>query len=388
MTLVTMMFLVAAAANSMMAMAQDSGFCSEIIEPYILYNCTEYKLTTFDGFQLSIQLVQLMGAPGIPSRGDVLFLHPSILGGSSWFLASTPIPLAIADAGYSVWIGQTRTTQFSFGHVQLTPDQQEYWNWDMDELANYDLPSFIDFVNGETNGRKFHFVGYSQGARVGLSTISYQWNRAAMLSSVTLLAPVVYMQNTLSRVLIAMNYTDMAELGYHLGVGMMNFSALVGDTLPADSQALHDMENEFLCQLTGPNCCVDPHVAYTALTGPYSLTTYKNLAHLTQSMRSEVFMAYDYGSDNSNTEVYQSKIPPQYKFNEIPTAVPIFVLYGGNDRLSTPADIYYMMSALPAQPQILFNPTYAHLDYLLSSAMMQDVNLPILNFLGKYDNVW
>lgn len=105
-------------------------------------------------------------------------------------------------------------------------------------------------------------------------------------------------------------------------------------------------------------------------------------------MRSEEFMAYDYGSDNSNTEVYQSIIPPKYKFHEIPTTIPIFVLYGGNDRLSTPPDIYYMMSLLPAQPQVLFNPNYAHLDYLLSSALMQDVNLPLLNFIGKYNNAW
>lgn len=96
-------------------------------------------------------------------------------------------------------------------------------------------------------------------------------------------------------------------------------------------------------------------------------------------------MAYDYGSLNANAAVYQSQIPPKYKLSEVPTTVPIFVLYGGNDRLSTAADINYMISQLSAQPQVLFNEMYAHLDYLLSSALMQDVNLPILNFIAQHN---
>lgn len=49
-SLAVLVFLSAAAAQHMTAMAarpdvmKDSGFCSEIIEPYILYNCTEYTV--------------------------------------------------------------------------------------------------------------------------------------------------------------------------------------------------------------------------------------------------------------------------------------------------------------------------------------------------------
>jgi hypothetical protein len=39
---------------------------------------------------------------------------------------------------------------------------QEFWNWDMDEVTNYDFPSLVDFIYDKNGGRKFHFVGYSQ----------------------------------------------------------------------------------------------------------------------------------------------------------------------------------------------------------------------------------
>ncbi|KAG6545567.1 hypothetical protein Mapa_012917 [Marchantia paleacea] len=68
----------------------------------------------------------------------------------------------MADAGYSVWIAHARGTEYTFGHQMLTPNQKEFWNWDMDEWANYDFPAITDFVFYATKGRKFHFVGYSQ----------------------------------------------------------------------------------------------------------------------------------------------------------------------------------------------------------------------------------
>jgi lysosomal acid lipase/cholesteryl ester hydrolase len=100
-------------------------------------------------------------------------------------------------------------------------------------------------------------------------------------------------------------------------------------------------------------------------------------------MKAQPFMAFDYGTIDLNRKVYQTPGPPEYRLSQVPATVPVFVLYGGNDRLSTPADVSYMMSQLPLQPKVLFNPQYAHLDYLLSSKMMQDVNFPLLAFVGQ-----
>lgn len=50
MMLVTLVVLVAAAGHTLVLAAttpdliQDSDFCAQIIEPYLLYNCTEYKV--------------------------------------------------------------------------------------------------------------------------------------------------------------------------------------------------------------------------------------------------------------------------------------------------------------------------------------------------------
>ncbi|OAE23839.1 hypothetical protein AXG93_369s1330 [Marchantia polymorpha subsp. ruderalis] len=342
------------------------------------------QVSTFDGFLLSLQLIQRNDWIGQSFAGDVLFWHSALLGGRSWFVADNPTPLAMADAGYSVWIAHARGTEYTFGHQMLTPNQKEFWNWDMDEWANYDFPAITDFVFYATKGRKFHFVGYSQGARVGIGAISYQWNRATMLASVSLIAPVVFMVNTISPVLVAYNYTRLAELAYKIGVGKISFASITDSS--TTSQKLTELKREGLCQFTGPNCCIDSDKVFRVMTGPYSLTTYKNLDHIAQSMKSQVFKAYDFGSPNANIGVYQNSEPPTYHLQQVPNTIPLFVLYGGHDRLSTPTDVDYFVSQLSTVPEILFHPLYAHLDFIFSRSLGLDINLPLLTFIGKNSN--
>lgn len=37
---------------------------------------------------------------------------------------------------------------------------QAYWEWSWDELAAYDLPAAVQYVNDQT-GQKLHYVGHS-----------------------------------------------------------------------------------------------------------------------------------------------------------------------------------------------------------------------------------
>lgn len=51
-----------------------------------------------------------------------------IQGGDSWILnppGESPA-FILADAGYDVWIGNARTTSFSYGHEYLTENDKVY----------------------------------------------------------------------------------------------------------------------------------------------------------------------------------------------------------------------------------------------------------------------
>lgn len=144
--------------------------------------------------------------------------------GDSWLLNCplSCLPLMLVDAGYDVWIGNSRTTNYSSGHVTFNRtdkvrsnfiptliftnfyvvvqihcrdfsvnfheflsywqipqtfnqpfavhwreivDQlrllQDFWNWSLDELAAHDLPAMLGVVSSETT-MPIHYVGYSQ----------------------------------------------------------------------------------------------------------------------------------------------------------------------------------------------------------------------------------
>ena len=58
-----------------------------------------------------------------------------------------------ARAGYDVWCGNNRGVAPSLGHTKLNAEtDQEYWNWSWQEMGEYDMPSFIYYIQTITEG--------------------------------------------------------------------------------------------------------------------------------------------------------------------------------------------------------------------------------------------
>ena len=69
----------------------------------------------------------------------------------------------LSNAGYDVWMGNNRGSQYSLGHVSLTTDDQEFWNFYQLEMGTIDVPTFIDFVLEKTELDQLSYVGHSEG---------------------------------------------------------------------------------------------------------------------------------------------------------------------------------------------------------------------------------
>lgn len=71
-----------------------------------------------------------------------------------------------AEAGYDVWMGNARGNYYSRNHRSMNPDSilnQNFWRFSWDEIGNYDLPAFVDYILSVTGQKKLHYVGHSQG---------------------------------------------------------------------------------------------------------------------------------------------------------------------------------------------------------------------------------
>ena len=92
-------------------------------------------------------------ADTLASRPTVLLWHGFMMS-SEVFMCSPNGNLAamLLDAGYDVWLGNTRGNRYSCKHVKLdrNTNEREFWRFGLDELARFDLPNSVDvcFVNG------------------------------------------------------------------------------------------------------------------------------------------------------------------------------------------------------------------------------------------------
>eukprot|EP00250_Pteridium_aquilinum_P002893 c13131_g1_i1 orf=270-1004(+) len=172
-----------------------NDLCSALVEPQGSYQCEEIKVNTDDGFVLGIQRISAGTNTG-RIKQPVFLMHGILSGGDTWLLnpPAQSLGFILADAGYDVWIGNFRTTNFCHGHVIYTPTDKEYWDWSIDELAEKDLVTLIGFVYRTTN-KRMHYVGFSQGTQTAFAALS-QGLLVEWLDKMVMMAPVAYVKHT------------------------------------------------------------------------------------------------------------------------------------------------------------------------------------------------
>ncbi|KAJ7397297.1 lysosomal acid lipase/cholesteryl ester hydrolase-like protein [Pitangus sulphuratus] len=152
---------------------------SEMVS-YWGYPSEEYDVVTEDGYILHLNRIP-------HGRGNA-----GCQEGSSWVtnLVNNSLGFILADAGYDVWIGNSRGTTWSKQHLLLSPKRDDFWAFSFDEMAKYDLPAMINFIEQKTGQKQLYYIGHSQGTTVAFIAFSTMPQLAQKIKMFLALAPV------------------------------------------------------------------------------------------------------------------------------------------------------------------------------------------------------
>lgn len=146
---------------------------------------------TSDGWNLSMFRVPPEGSG--PHQGQpVILVHGTATNRSTFTLEGSDLATFLAEAGFDVWIAEMRGTRTS------QPPDASTWSagaWNVDVLAERDVPAILDHVAAATGRYDVMWVGHSLGGLLGYITL--QGKHASRIKGlVTLGSPVRFAHGT------------------------------------------------------------------------------------------------------------------------------------------------------------------------------------------------
>lgn len=362
-------------------------FCG--IANYHGYGCEQYnhEVETKDGFLLTLHRVTGRMRAKATNRGKPpVFVQHGLLGDSTMWVLNPPnetLPFQLSDAGYDVWMGNSRGNTYSKAHKTLSPDQTEFWAWSWDEMAQFDLPASIDFVLEKTGYEKLHYIGHSQGTLIAFVHLATS-NTTKILHMIAA-APVFNVHNMLSPIRIMSPFAnDLAMVLKLFGLKdfLPNNSIIkwIADVICPDFLKIFPLCSDTLTLLSGYdskqlNVTRIPVYIHHTPAG----TSVQNMIHFAQMVNSKKCSRFDYGTSEANRKHYGQPTPPAYDISPINT--PVSLMWGQNDWLADPKDVQYIRRNVNTIKNDIYIPEWNHMDFVWavdSKSVMID---PILEML-------
>ncbi|GMR45783.1 hypothetical protein PMAYCL1PPCAC_15978, partial [Pristionchus mayeri] len=141
------------------------------------YPVEELEVHTRDGYILSMYRIprgRHEEASSCGQRPAILFVH-GLTADSAEFVLNPPETsptMILADAGFDVFLLNHRGSTHSRKHVRLSPQDEEFWQFTLDEYANYDATAAVDKVLEVTGATSLFWIGHSQGTTVGFMMLA------------------------------------------------------------------------------------------------------------------------------------------------------------------------------------------------------------------------
>ncbi|XP_036903193.1 lysosomal acid lipase/cholesteryl ester hydrolase [Sturnira hondurensis] len=361
---------------------------TEIIS-YWGFPSEEHFVETEDGYILGLHRIP-HGRENHSDKGPkpVVFLQHGFLADSSNWVLNLPnssLGFILADAGFDVWMGNSRGNTWSRQHKTLSVLQEEFWAFSFDEMAMYDLPASIDFILNKTGQKQVYYVGHSQGTTIGFIAFTRIPALAKKIKMFFALAPVASISFSVGPVLKILGLPDLLikEL-----FGDKEFfpQNKVLDWLGAhvcNHVVLKELcGNIFflLCGFNERNLNMSRVAVY--ITHSPAGTSVQNMKHWGQTWRSHKFQAFDWGSRARNYFHYNQTSPPIYNVRDM--TVPTALWSGGQDWLADVTDISILLTQITNLVYHKRIPEWEHLDFIWGLDAYWKLYEEMVNLMRKY----
>jgi lysosomal acid lipase/cholesteryl ester hydrolase len=115
------------------------------------FKAESFTVLTDDGYALGLWRIPGTLAEkkdAVSEKPVILMMHGLDSDMMEWVLntAETAPAFVLARAGYDVWMGNNRGSKYSMGHVSMSPENLDFWDFYQEDMAKKDLPSLIEFV--------------------------------------------------------------------------------------------------------------------------------------------------------------------------------------------------------------------------------------------------
>jgi lysosomal acid lipase/cholesteryl ester hydrolase len=345
---------------------------AEMVLPFG-YPLEEHEVTTEDGYILTMYRIPYgKNTTKLGPRPALLLQHGILASSACWVLNEPEHGLAfiLADAGYDVWLGNSRGSTYSQKHKFLDPNKhkQEYWNFSFHEMGYYDLPAMIDFILQSTGEKKLSYVGHSQGTTQFFAMAASRPEYNDKVKVMSALAPIAFLDHTRGTVRVLSSFSRVLSwVIEHLGIYQVlqnNFILHFFDQSVCRKNAITRPVCDNILFLVAGYDSQQLNVSLVPIIAdhcPAGCST-KQLIHFGQlANNGEKFTQFDYGK-RDNLQKYGIDSPPEYDLSKITT--PIMLHYAQNDWLAGVQDVEKLHQSLRSSNAQKFEVTFAYFNHL------------------------
>jgi len=369
------------------------------------YPTETHFATTPDGYVLGLQRIVASqvnadddgtdGADGADEQRQppkvVLFVHGFMQSSEAFVIrrnSSNSVPLVLAAAGYDVWLGNNRGNKYSCKHTTRKPAHEEFWDFSLDEMIRFDLPTMIEYVLEQTGAENLTLIGFSQGTAQGFACMSSYPQLAKKVNLFIALAPVSEVRGFSNPVVdnLARARPDFIFLLF--GRKSILPSTLFWRKVLSRSIFVHTIDKAVMFLFGWSARCIEPSEKALLYSHIYSFSSVKTVVHWFQIIQSTKFQMFDdcmiVNNASNPYDRYATKALPQYRTTQL--QCPVACFYGGNDNLPNTTAL---LASLPKDKVVLFHEEaeYEHLDFMWAKDTGTKICPKVLSLVKQYNPI-